>query len=69
MSRYDRPTCSIPDCGRTAAPEHLWCHAHVLVHAASIRGGYLSLDEARQMVRAGARAEDVMADENDWVAR
>lgn len=68
MSQYDRPICTIPDCGRTAAPDHLWCHAHVLVHSARVQGGYLSIEQAREKVRNGLRAEDVMADENDWIA-
>ncbi len=66
--KYERPLCSIPDCGRSAAPDHAWCHAHVIAHAISVRGGYCSVEQAREMVRKGARAADFMADENDWIA-
>jgi hypothetical protein len=46
----------------------MWCHAHVIAHAMNARGGYCSTEQAREMVRKGARADDVMADE-DWIAR
>src|SRR5258708_1154632 len=63
-----RYCCAIPGCHRSRASEHSWCHAHVISHAASARGGYLPIEQARAMVRDGARADDWMADENDWIA-
>ena len=64
-----RERCSIPRCDRDAAPGHAWCHQHVLVACAGARGGYLSDRQADAEVRAGRRAGDVMADEDDWIAR
>lgn len=63
-----RRCCSRVDCHALRAPETTLCHAHFVGSAVAARGGSMSIDQARQMVTAGGRAADWMADENDWIA-
>ena len=61
--------CSVPECPDRAARGHLWCQAHVIAHAVTVRGGYMTIEQAREAVRRGAREADYMADDDDWIAR
>lgn len=63
-----RRCCSRPDCHALRARETPLCDAHAIASAVTARGGFISLDRARDLVRNGARAVDYWADENDWIA-
>ena len=60
--------CSREGCHHSRARDTSYCNAHYIQLCATARGGYMTMETARQMVRDGARADDWMAPADDWIA-